>query len=243
MPPLQSLSLRSDAYSPEPLVARSVRISSTRLQTQPPTVRPGPRPLGPAIPSEIPLADVTVHPTWRPPGVAGNISATDLPPAASYSDRMATPVEDDPSIVTPSAQRGDAVAGKPARVTSPPAAPSVPPSWLSATSRRLNHSEDATLVHSLHSLHSLSVCELRAELLEGRAVTPQEVEACVGRTDLEALLRDSRRILAAADAAVDAAADAAAEAAVEAAVEVEAFPPRRLAPLPHSRATRLHLTK
>ena len=151
MPPLQSLSLRSDAYSPEPLVARSVRISSTRLQTQPPTVRPGPRPLGPAIPSEIPLADVTVHPTWRPPGVAGNISATDLPPAASYSDRMATPVEDDPSIVTPSAQRGDAVAGKPARVTSPPAAPSVPPSWLSATSRRLNHSEDATLVHSLHS--------------------------------------------------------------------------------------------
>ena len=113
--PLQSLSLRSDAYSPEPLVSRSVRISSTRLQTQAPTVRPGPRPLGPAIPSEMPLADVAVHPTWRPPGVAGNISATDLPPAASYSDHMAMPVEDDPSIVTPSAQRGDAVAGKPAR--------------------------------------------------------------------------------------------------------------------------------
>ena len=45
--PLQSLSLRSDAYSPEPLVSRSVRISSTRLQTQ--ANGAGSRPLGPAI--------------------------------------------------------------------------------------------------------------------------------------------------------------------------------------------------
>ena len=84
----------------------------------------------------------------------------------------------------------------------------------------------------MHSFHSLSVCELRAELLAERAVTLQELEACVERSDLDALLRAgaarSRRILAAVDAAADAVAEAgvaeavrAVEAAAAAAAEAE----------------------
>ena len=222
MPPLQSLSLQhSDAYSPDPLVARFGSISSTPLQTPAatlrlgprptaPTLRPGPRALGPAIPSAVPSAEVTVHPTWRPPSlpldIARNNSAADLPTSASYSDHMA--VTDEPT---------------------PPAAPSVPPSWPSVTSRRRSRGEDAS---RLHSFHSLSVCELRAELLAERAVTLQELEACVERSDLDALLRAgaarSRRILAAVDAAADAVAEAgvaeavrAVEAAAAAAAEAE----------------------
>ena len=203
MPPLQSLSLQhSDASSPEPLAARSGRTSSTPLQTSAPTCRLGPRPLGPAIPSAVPSAEVTVHPTWRPPplplDVAGNNSAADfmvMLPARRERERV------------------DTVTDKPTDMASPPA-PSVPPSW-SVTSRRLSHAEDASRVHNLNSL---SVCELRAELLEEHAVTPQEVEACIERTDLEALLRaaaaHSQRILAAADAAAEAEADAAAKAGV-----------------------------
>eukprot|EP00964_Phaeocystis_antarctica_P119713 scaffold83437_cov30-Phaeocystis_antarctica.AAC.1 len=103
MTPLHSLSLQHfNAYRPEPLAARSGSSSSTPLQTPATTLRPGPRPLGPAIPSAVPSAEVTVHPTWQPPplplDVAGNNSATDVPTPASYSDHMATPAEDGPSM-------------------------------------------------------------------------------------------------------------------------------------------------
>ena len=135
MPPLQSLSLQhSDAYSPDPLVARFGSISSTPLQTPAatlrlgprptaPTLRPGPRALGPAIPSAVPSAEVTVHPTWRPPSlpldIARNNSAADLPTSASYSDHMAVtdepmpPAQDGPALVAQGRQNRDR--GRPAR--------------------------------------------------------------------------------------------------------------------------------
>ncbi len=93
----------SVAHCPEPPAARSGSSSSTPLQTLAPKLRPGPRPLGPAIPSAV-----TVYPTWRstPLHLDG---AADSPTPATYGEHMATPAEDGPSMVTPPARRGDAL--------------------------------------------------------------------------------------------------------------------------------------